>query len=277
MILNAQKFQWHQFYLIILVQIFWLNVRESNNLLSLFLIPCFIGLGLITKNRMKYFIISLLVIIFAFITSQISETRNRWAIPLVNVVYQRVLPDNHLLEFFTDKGMPLTSAVMEKKYSWACSPECPYSNPALSRFWEWIRLDGKRVYIQSMIAFPLKFITEPILYFREITGRIAFNKISLLESHFWNLFLFKDWGIFLLVFSLIIGVLLLLRKQKSDGSGLFVLAFLSFWIYPISYISYHGDAMEVARHSLQASVLLRVVFWSILFFLIDQNMKSNSN
>ena len=77
----------------------------------------------------------------------------------------------------------------------------------------------------------------------------------------------------LLVFPAIAGVVsLAIHRQRL--SGWLVPSLLWVTIYPLMLVIYHGDAIELERHSYQLALQLRMGAWIGLIFLLDQEQLS---
>jgi len=263
-------FRWHTFYSLIFVILLWANTRESNTLLILALVPIMFIFGVINKSRWAFIILAAVTVLIYSVSSHFSDIRNRWVIPLVNVVYQRILPDENNLEYFKSQGMPVNSALLSKQGQWACSPVCPYSDPEIDEFWKWISTEGRISYMRYLLHKPLTFIAEPLKHLDEILEIKPVKGFDILPGFFWNTLFFKSLEGIQLILILLMGIFLVFSRVWTRNPGISILLIVFILLYPIMFLSYHGDAYEIYRHSIQANVLVRLVFWLFLIFCVDQ-------
>ncbi len=264
-----KSFSWHTFYALLFCIILWANTRETNALILLALFAIILVISLLKKSQRKLLILAFAVLIIYGITSHFSDIRNRWAIPLVNVIYNRVLPDKQNLAFFEAKGMPINSAVFLHEGRWACDPICPYGEPAIDSFWKWVSTKGRSVYIQYLLKSPVRSLVEPFKHLKEIIGIKPGIESVILPNYFWNLLYFNGIEWVQLILLLPLGICLILSSiwMQNPTKMVFIIVFVL--LYPLMFISYHGDAMEVYRHSILVSILVRLVFWVFLVLCLD--------
>ena len=272
----ARKWRWLNFYMLILVTFCWINTRETNALLVLTTIPFILAGGVLKRNiRIPMLYLASLLVVAYLITSHFSEMRNRWVIPFINVVYQRILPDEGALKEFIDMGMPVGDDVLAMEGQWACSDNCAvYKVEKFSTFWEWSRQNGKITYAKYLIKHPIQSLAEAAshLDILLVTYPPGSGKTLPDVSSAWSVLYFEgiEWVMLVLSFGLCAFLIIRWWRDGRRGGMVPLLAVFAFTLLPHLFLGYHGDAMEIERHSILASIQLRVLFYMVLVFALDR-------
>jgi hypothetical protein len=209
-----------------------------------------------------------------------ADAADRWVVPYYNVVLNRVLTDRDLTATWRQAGMPDSPSLREHvgEIAYGGDPAL-FREPRLAPFRRWVRDDGRRTYLENLVVKPSlgiggpvddldELLTSPI----EVWGRIGGRSYrgSPLDPVFNTLFV-PDMAP-LVVWSLAVlasAAWLLARSRGSRRRGallgvtLFVLALPHLWVVWV------GDAHNIARHALTASLQLRVAGWIILALALD--------
>ncbi|MHA1558445.1 MAG: hypothetical protein ACTSXG_01365 [Alphaproteobacteria bacterium] len=269
---TTKGWQWHKAFLLLGATLLFIFTRETNALLIIILATLLILFGFGKTKRQIYLSISIIFILFYFASSSLSSIPNRWAVPLGNVIFHRILPDKNALDFFVKQGMPINSTVLDMEGKWVCDNGCAFLKEEKYTFFrDWLYKNGRTVYIHYLIDDFDKSLLAPLVHLDKATKAFLFPNFSedkYLIPIWLNKLLFFNGAItFLFTFVLaLISIVFKIWKTKPETIvvGLFFL--LS---YPHAFISYHGDAMEVGRHAIQFSIQLRLSFWLLLLMVLD--------
>ena len=277
-----QHWRWDKLFALILLFGWWIGTRETNVYLSLMIAGILALVGLIFKHQRFYWAFSGILIGFCLINMQISEipTIPRWLYPLTNTVLQRIVPNEEYLSYFETRGMPVTPDLLALSGGFADSQGFAIFNSSdLNEVEVWLYRKGKDTYIRFLLDHPIYTLTSPwkhtseILISTEILSYAPAPVLPLLEWALENfIFVHPLW--FLVLFALTtIAAVIWTRPWKVEA---FWLAFIFLVLFfPHFYLVWHGDAAEVGRHAVQASVQLRLVLWLLLLLALDKILKDS--
>lgn len=272
-----RNWRWDKFCVLIFLFGWWIGTRETNVYLSLMIAGILVVVGLFFKRQRFYWAVSAALIGFCVVNMQISElpTIPRWLYPLTNTVLHRILPSEEYTSFFEARGMPVSPELLSLSGGLANSGNfAVFNNPTLNEMENWLYRKGKDTYIRFLLAHPAYTLTSPWLHVREILAPTDFlsyapQPVSLMLAWgFENLvFLRPLW----LLATLALLTTMVVIRANPWKSGSFWLAFISLLLFfPHFYLVWHGDAAEVGRHAIQASVQLRLSLWLLFLQALDK-------
>lgn len=218
-----------------------------------------------------WFSLALLVIPLAVGQSISADYQQRWRYPLVNVIGQRILPDQDKRAFFIAHGMPDTAAVRQFRGRWAASSDW-------SEFGTWLPTHGKDTYFKLLLAKLPFTLSAPLQdwdmwlnpnvrdYQRSHSGPASLFALHRILSRL-------GWPtgyapLVLLTAAAAATGLVLFRHIPISAHLTFSLALLGV-ATPGILGCWHGDAAEIARHCLGAAAHLRLATWLVLIFSAD--------
>lgn len=273
-----QRWRWEKLFALVLLFAWWTGTRETNVYLSLVVAGPLFFLGLIYKRQRFYWAVSLLLALFAAINLQISEvpTIPRWLYPLTNTVLNRILPDEEFLEYFKARGLPVSPKLLSLSGGFANSGDfAVFNDPGLNDTETWLYRRGRDVYIHFLLDHPVYTLTSPWQHTRDLLAPVDLSRYAPdryapgLAGLFGSVFFLNSLWL-LLSFTIITLGLVVLTKPWRDLPT-FWLAF-GFWalFIPHFYLAWHGDAAEVGRHAVQASLQLRLGLWLLILLALDK-------
>lgn len=210
--------------------------------------------------------------------SRDSLEQERWFFSFMNITGQRILTNDDILDQFETMGMPVNDALTSKKGYYGSSDDWSfYQDPELSDFRNWVAHNGKAAYARFLITNPgyssfeivknAGAILHANRYYLEAYEPDGFEvgraNLSRLVPNQWLYLLFLSFGILVYCQP---GVLRWEWQKfhfRSAGSLPLIALLTALPIGSLFFISFHGDAMEVSRHTLSAVVLLKV--WLMVF------------
>ncbi len=198
-----------------------------------------------------------------------ARVKNRHAFPLINVMLQRVLPDESKLAWFEERGAPLQALKGDDPVwegAWASSHEWAiYGEPRYAEFKAWILGPGRYTYARYLLTHPREAILDAwrdrkLIYSHGLvsyTGPQPKSPLMRMAAWIWNpsrtFLIFGLLILYLVIWSVRpLPTLPLILVAGSLGHGLLI---------------YHADAMEIPRHSLLVAVGLHLAFLQALIGL----------
>jgi type IV secretory pathway VirB2 component (pilin) len=202
----------------------------------------------------------------------------RWQEPIQNVITIRLFNSPERLASLYHSGLPLTLDQVGQVQGRCVSPTalqaCAHlTDPA---FYDWIEKHGREAYVHEMTKTPATTAWEPLAHVRESIGTRVRVDLATgihedapvsggLEKVFEvrNPALAIGWAIALLV-------VMLFAAWRYRRRGVYVIAAaLLLAAYPHLWLVWVGDAEEVTRHSLLATVQLHLGLWLGTVWLLD--------
>jgi hypothetical protein len=196
-----------------------------------------------------------------------AQLSGRHRTSLTQVVFQRVLTHPRRLAYFRDRlGMPTSKVLLRRKGTMLSSNNYfAKKSPALARFREWVANDGYYAYQRYLLTHFGSTFREAMRRFpaeagnsRKTYTRRGENSVShqldflIMRSVAW-----RPW--FSVAFALSVGLSAVSfgRKRGLHWLGAVTLCAVGTAIVQ-GYVGYHGDAMEVSRHSLNVALFLQL-------------------
>jgi len=261
-------------------------IRDANAYFVLTMVAPVWGIYLAKGLSKTQFAAAMIIIGLAFGVStwSIANSRDswgqeRWFFSFLNITGQRILVDEAILDQFQSLGMPVNEALLGKKGFWGSSDSWSfYQDPELSEFREWVAQNGKSVYARFLIMHPgysfSEFQTNKNLifhadkYYLEIYEPEGFdfsnlNLATLVPNQWVYLFLIVAAALVYCIPKFLRRGWNNLKFRPAVNCLLMALSTLM-PIGALFFISNHGDAMEVSRHTLTAVVLLKA--WLVIVF-----------
>jgi len=272
------KWRWDKLVALVFLFAWWIGTRETNVYLGLLVAGLLLIVGLFFKHQRFYWAVSLLLVLFGYVNTQISEvpTIPRWVYPLTNTVLHRILPDDEFLLYFEAWGMPISPELLSLSGGFADSGNfAVFNHTALDEFERWLYKRGKGVYIRFLIDHPAYTLTSPWQHVRDLLA--PRDLLSYAPGQYAPVLVWLFSGIFfpnslwfVLLLAVIVFVVTLATKSWRDlPSFWLVLGFLALF-FPHFYFVWHGDAAEVGRHAIQASLQLRLALWLLFLLALDK-------
>jgi hypothetical protein len=203
-----------------------------------------------------------------------TRASGRFAFPLTNVIFVRVLPNRGRLSYFVKRlGMPVTPKIQARAGSLP-----PRHDPAFMRLRDmkkletWIRRDGYRGYQRYLLSHLGATARDALRVFGRLAtrpmasvapsaaraARRAQNPATTLADWIWlrNLAARHPYAGFVAL--TLLGLAGLMSRARAARLPALLALALLLAAATQAYICLHGDAMEVERHGLIAGVLLRL-------------------
>jgi hypothetical protein len=285
--LNSPTRTWSSWLLIfgqIVATILYTFVRDSNiyfGLIGAVLIAAGIFFKKLSRTfRIQAAVYTISIVVVLMISNLNISAGNRWQIFIYDQLALNILPDPAAREFFVREGLPINESLMSITTMVGYQYQDLLENaPEYKTVNTWVNQNSKTAYLKYLAYNPVNSLLEPI---SNANKMINPNTIGYLYPRFPLLPYPIRIRIFSQVFypnSLFIAIVLLLltgicsivfwiRGNSKQPAWLFV-SILVFSIYPLMFLIWHGEPMEVERHAAQLGVQLRLAGWVSLALLID--------
>ncbi len=265
------------------VTILYSFVRDSNPYFLLMAGAMFLLKILVTKqnSRLKRTnFIYIAVIILTVLFQNISLTAgNRWQVFIYDHLAYRILRDESATAFFAAHGLPVTDTLRSiVNMAGFQYQEMISTDPVMQPVKQWVEQSGKSTYFLYLLSDVGAALKAPIDHAPEMLDdrRVSYafpryssrpyteqvNEIS-------NAFYFRAPALEWLAGAILLAAAIFWLFKRRADSGWFVVTILALTIYPMLFIVYHGEPMELGRHALQVSVQFRLAAWMALIFFID--------
>ncbi len=272
-------------FLTIVVTVLYVFSRESNQYFVIFgalLFPIAGFLGKVSKLSKGYYLGYLLLFFgVVFLKNASFNISNLWQIHLFDHLAHRILPDQDALDFFVEAGLPVSESLMGiSEMPGHEFHEYLSSDNDMVAVRDWIGSDGVSTYIRYLLSRPIESIIEPFHHLPTILSgnnieyhqpRYAVPTIPLelteLTQRFYPRVLIL---VFIFVAIALLGVIQYILDKGSLQPGWMVVAVLLISLYPMMFIVWHGNPIEIERHAASIGVQLRLMGWMTVVLFVDR-------
>jgi len=283
---NLKSRPWIQVLFLIglsLITILYSFVRDSNQYFLLIAGVLFF-LRIVVKrkqefqkrNGLAYIFVILLILVFQNFSISVG---NRWQIFIYDHLACRVLVNDSARTFFAAHGLPISDSLLSiVKMDGVQYQEMIKNDPKMQQVKQWVDQSGKTTYFLYLLNDFGNSLMEPIRqipdlldgstlgYHFPIYSSIPFSKqmIEITDAFYfrWPVF---EWLAGLTLFG---GSIWWIFKGQVN-SPWFVIMVLTLSIYPLMFIVWHGEPLEIARHALQIGIQFRLAAWMAFIFIVD--------
>jgi hypothetical protein len=209
-----------------------------------------------------------------FIQNRLSQIGGRHRLPLTNTIITRIVPHKNYLNWFKEKGLPMTDS-LQKNFS-NINPEDEsrvkvyglYSDTAYKPFFNWILTEGKSTYIKFIL-------THPRYFFMLDEDMSAMNRKLFADNTFYynttpgySLILSRAFPLFTPLLLLILLVLLVPVLIKSKTKLIRFMQLIICFLLMI-LLNYNADTFEVGRHMYLNHFIAEMLGVCIILLIID--------
>ena len=269
-------------YLLLFVLLYYSTIRDVNAFYTITFIVTFIVLYLYKYFHKRTLFVATILVLSALLFSTYSANNSgttyltkRWTFSFFNLTGFRFLPNEEVLTYMKKNGMVENDALLRKKNIWASRKDDKglgwYNDPELEQFRRWAMSSGKSVYTKFLITHPSYTFGSIYSNYKTIFHIDSNLKPYYLKGYktdsIFSYSTIKNITFYTYLSALIILIFLLsliLRKNIFNKNTVpFLTLLIPIWLLTI--ITYHGDAMEVSRHTLIVPILLKVTLFMIAY------------
>lgn len=258
---------WRAQLLMVLVALLWGFTRDS----ALYAVAVLAVLWPMVRLNRQHLVMAVLLLLSVVPAYCFAEMGARDYKPLRNSLYQRILPDEGHRAFFVARGLPDNAEVMRCAGKWV--HECSLPDIAEA----WLSANGKRTYMLWLLqGLPLRSL-EMLADGREIflsrmSSYMGADKSIRVRAVAWLSPLQWLGGAGTVLGAVLLAVAVVKRRAAlvqymRDAMPRALLA-LGGAMLAFLFVSYWGDAMEIARHCLLPVLGLGLVLWLLALQLI---------
>ncbi len=271
--------------LTILFTILYVFSRESNQYFVIFGAIIFVIANFFGKtpkwSRVYYLAYLVLFVGIVFLKNASFNISNLWQIHLFDHLAHRILPNQDALEYFAAAGMPLSESLFGIKDMLGHEfHDYLLNDPEMASVREWINSDGMSTYMMYLLSNPIESLIEPFHHLPTLFSgdNLEYHQplyavptvplwLKTLTQRFYprNLML-----LFIFIGVALLGVFRYLLDKNQMQSPWIVVAVLLVSLYPLMFIIWHGNPIEVERHAIPIGIQLRLMGWMTLALLLDQ-------
>jgi hypothetical protein len=270
--------RWQKTIFILTIALLWTFCRDTNAwvvlMVALFLLVL-LSLRLVDR---RYLILFIAFLIMFFLSNLSADLGDRWIFPFQNILGRRILPNAQAVDYFTNCGMPVSSALMQLKGGFANSLDRAfYEDPALEDYRLWLHRTGKLCYVKWLLSDPVESIRGPLAEFNSL---ISMQNIQpfLFSGRFSPVLPGRFEAIFfprlqlLMILAVVCGIALigLLTKAWMQNKVWWVVIVLNILVFPHYFIVWHGDIMGIYRHVLTVSIQFYLGMWILMLLVLDK-------
>lgn len=270
----VSKWCWPRVALVLAPTFLWIFCRDAHASVGI-AIAAFLFCLVARKPRdLHYWVLALSYALFSSLSLSASNRAERWIFPFHNILGKRILPYWVNRSIFLENGMPLNGALMERSGTWAGGDGRAFDfHPKLVHFREWRDSDGRKTYLKFLF---LRFgwaLQEPIRHGETMLDPSVWTYapagFPMRATPFARFLYFKGlvWVLVILAAVMLGSAIVLARVPAKPGWWVAILLIVSAYGHALAV--YHGDAMELARHSVGVALQLRLGFWLLVLLLLD--------
>jgi hypothetical protein len=267
----------------------WAFVRDSFAYMALLAVPfVLVWVALPGRRRGRVVLAAGLVAIFAasVLAQSTSSSAPRRTGPLLNVIGVRVLTSQDELRYFREHGMPLPGPLRrfagERLGNDQLDPGLPlYRDERVAGFLRWVRDEGRQTLATYLVTHPhralkpvvedadILFATEPAYEESPLIDYRPRGTEPLLPAVV-DAVVYPPSVLAILVWlAVVIAAAAWLARFGLARPVWLVPGVATLLQVPHAAIAWHGDANDLARHALTASMVTRLGLLVLSIFLID--------
>jgi len=269
--------------ILVVVTVFYMFTRESNQYFVLFgavIFPIASFFGKASRQKRTDYLIYLVIFMVILITKSIAfNVSNIWQIHIYDHLALRLLPDDEAREYFEAAGLPVDQNLMQITTMDGYEYQDYLANHSeMEHVREWIDQSGVATYMQYLLSKPISSMLEPIRQFPSLLGGNNLEYHAPLYGvstipHWLHNFTSKVYPRSPLAFLSILGMSIVgvwwYVSSDLNQSSWVVIGILLVSLYPMLFIIWHGNPMEIERHAAQIGVQFRFMGWMAGLFLLD--------
>ncbi len=270
---------------VVLTSIFYSFTRDANPYFVLIGATVFAAAAFFRRFRLShaYTLIYLGSAILLVLAQNASiNTGSRWQVFIYDHLAYRIIPNPAALQYFTDAGLPVSDQLLQipgmRGYVYQA---LLMNDPSMEPVRQWVNTLGKQTYAGYLLSHLRATLRQPLGAAAQLLdGTLAYgdpnhnqlfpNFPAALQALTNFLFPILPLPYYAAAYAAMLGLTgwALLRGWRS--TAWWVAAVMLASMYPLMFLSWHGDPMEIERHALQVAIQFRLVFWLVLILGLDQ-------
>ena len=254
----------------------WATTRDANAY-ALLIFGVILALPPGRYWRWRCVMATAYIALFAFQMHH-ADMGNRWHLPYINILGERILTGEDHTQFFIERGMPANDSVLRYAghRAWDFHPD----HDMRVGLGGWLDERGQRVYAEWLLLRPVQTASEPVIHWQQVTA-YEFRMLFLADVE-----AIPRWQQIVTAIAYPEHAPLLPIPVPLLLTGLAILAAVVYgvdsrhWIplvmlilaYVLAGVAWHGDADSVQRHGFQVGILWRLAVWILLLLALDRRV-----
>ncbi len=219
---------------------------------------------------------SVFLLALFYVQTNNADQGERWVFPYFNVLHMRILPDQAARSYFEAAGMPADPATA-KILQLTRRPffQALETDPSALPLIDWVKMEGRSTYFGYLLSHPVETFMQPIHRARNLISPVSTEyRADDYSVPIWlRLFSSVFFPLPLMIVLGWLGVVIIAAYLIGRGHGMrsvwIVPALLLLTAFPMMYVVWYGDAIEVERHAFQISLQIRLGLWMMTVLLAD--------
>ena len=216
------------------------------------------------SRRRRWLAVAGALIVVAGLGMASALPSKRWLSPSLNVLTQRILPDEARRGYFVERGMPVSPALLRLSGRWPRDEDrALYRDPGLEDFRRWWLARGRLVYAGLLLTHPAYLVGGPAADLATLVSpRVAryapAGFTPVLGAWPDGLMVSGSTPVLVALGAAALGSAVALWRRRRWAAPWLVPLALVASAAMLAAVTWHGDAMEVGRHALPVAVHLRL-------------------
>jgi hypothetical protein len=263
------------------VSVLYSFTRDTN---AYFLAACGLAiLGAISFTGIRrhpslpvWTIFSVFLLALAVVQSRTADRGDRWLLPYLNILNTRIYPDEDARGFFLDAGMPAderTAEILDRNRR-RFLEEVQF-NYAAQPLIDWVETNGRSTYLRYLLSRPVPTLMRPINRAHNLISPLSTEyrtdvySVPVWLDYFSRAFFPRPLGIVVGWMVVALALTVVLGRMRRLRPEWLVPGLLVLTAFPMMYVVWYGDAIEVERHAFQISLQVRLGLWMLTVLLAD--------
>jgi hypothetical protein len=278
--------RWQQAALLVglsLVSVLYSFARDSNLYFLVIAAALFLGKIILKRKdhpqKLANFVYIGILILIALLQNLSIAGGNRWQVFIYDHLSYRILPNPAARDFFAAHGLPISDTLMGitsmQGYQYQDMIHYDWKMRDVA---EWVDQSGKQTYFLYLLNNLGDSLKEPIDQIPDLLDGTTLDYqfpiyrsrpfsplMTTLTRAFYFRSAFFEW---LAGLTLLAGSIYWVFKGRHN-SPWFVVLILAVSVYPMMFIVWHGEPMEIPRHAIQIGIQFRLAAWMAFILLLD--------
>lgn len=269
---------------ILLVSTLYCFTRDSNFFFLLIGAAVFALAALLKKGpwqkRAPLWIYSGAVLLLVLVNYLSLGAGNRWQIFMYDHLAMRILRDPPATAYFEQAGLPVSDELMKITtmvgYEYH---DLLINSPDFGVVRTWVNQSSKQAYIAYLLSDPLGTLWAPIamsnklvngsnqeyLYPKYLAIPLPERMLILTQIFYPH----EVWALLLLGGLALLGSAFYWFGKHAAPQSWLVISILLISVYPLMFLVWHGEPMEIERHAAQIGLQVRLAGWMGLLLGLD--------
>ncbi len=214
------------------------------------------------------------VIVLFFAQNASINTGNRWQIHIYDHLAYRIIPNPEALDYFTQHGLPMSKKLLEiPTLRGAVYQDLLLHDPSMEPVRQWTNAHGKATYFGYLLLHPRFNLLKPL---REaatlLNGTAEIYRAPLPSAPTLPVWMAGLTGLVFPLAPVPVYAILwvactavcLYALYRGQQPAWLVVGMLLISMYPLMFIIWHGNPMEIDRHAEQIAVQFRLAAFLVL-------------